>query len=89
MQKILSVSVGTDRRTMEIPLNSLQKKEFSQRRVNMEVLLYFGFAYIGFLIVYFVIKAAVKHAIRESSDYIQKIITNAIKESKTGNESDN
>jgi len=55
----------------------------------MEVLLYFGFAYIGFLIVYFVIKAAVKHAIRESSDYIQKIITNAIKESKTGNESDN
>lgn len=48
------------------------------------VLIYIGLMAIGFYIVYMLIKTAVKHAIIENSDILQKIITNAIKESKPG-----
>lgn len=45
------------------------------------IILYLGLVYIFFLITYLVIKTAIKHAIREISDYIQKIITDAIRQS--------
>ena len=48
----------------------------------IDVLIYMGLMAIGFYIVYMLIKTAVKHAIIENSDMLQKIITNAIKESK-------
>jgi hypothetical protein len=46
------------------------------------LLIYLGLAFIGFYIVYMVIKISIKHAISESSTIIEKIIRNAINDSR-------
>ncbi|NMM61160.1 hypothetical protein HBE96_00265 [Clostridium sp. P21] len=47
----------------------------------MEIILYLVFAFIGFYITYFVIRLAVKHAISQSLDDIQRVIRVAINQS--------
>jgi hypothetical protein len=45
------------------------------------LLIYLIFIAMGFYITYLIIKVAVKHAIRESLDYVQIIIKDSIKSS--------
>ncbi|KOA20012.1 hypothetical protein CLHOM_15770 [Clostridium homopropionicum DSM 5847] len=44
------------------------------------VLIYLGLISLGFYIIYMLIKTSIKHAINESSDVIQNIIINVIKQ---------
>jgi competence protein ComGF len=48
----------------------------------VELLVSLSYIFIGLFIVYALVKIAVKHAISESSDTIQKIIINSINQNK-------